>query len=54
MLIDLSILDEIRTAPPDEGLRHVVRADPGRVERLHVDDPGVRKGLNNPADLEGL
>jgi molybdenum cofactor cytidylyltransferase len=54
VLIDMSLLDEIRAAPSDEGLRHVVRADPGRVERLVVDDPGVRRGMNSPADLEGL
>jgi molybdenum cofactor cytidylyltransferase len=54
VLIDLSLLDEIRAALPEEGLRQVVRADPGRVERVEVEDTGVLKGMNSPSDLEGL
>jgi len=54
VLIDASLIPEIRKASPDQGLREVVRADPGRVRRLAVKDEGVLKGINTPDDLADL
>ena len=48
-----ALLKEVRTASPDQGLRQVVRADPCRVRRLAVEDPGILKGVNRPGDLPG-
>jgi CTP:molybdopterin cytidylyltransferase MocA len=52
VLLDLSLAREIRSAPPGQGLRAVVRADPGRVCRLEVNDEGILKGVNRPSDLQ--
>jgi molybdenum cofactor cytidylyltransferase len=54
VLIDMALLPEVRAASPDQGLRQVVRADPGRVLRLAVEDPGILQGINRPEDLAGL
>jgi CTP:molybdopterin cytidylyltransferase MocA len=51
VLIDASLIPEIRAASLDRGLRQVVRAEPGRVRRLDVKDEGVIKGVNTPEDL---
>lgn len=51
VLIDLALAHEIRSAPPGQGLRAVVRADPDRVCRLEVTDEGILKGVNRPSDL---
>lgn len=48
VLIDMALAGEIRNASPDLGLRQVVRADPSRVTRLAVVDPGVLRGVNRP------
>lgn len=46
-----ALLGECRAAArADGGLRAVVRADPGRVTRLTVDDPGVVADVDSPMD----
>jgi CTP:molybdopterin cytidylyltransferase MocA len=41
----------LRAAPPDRGARHVLAENPGRVVEV-AGDPGCRRGVNTPADLE--
>ena len=49
-----SVFDELLAAPPDLGARAVVRADPGRVCEVAVDDPAVLDDIDTPADYEAL
>ena len=53
VLLRKDLVPEIRAAPREAGLRAVVHADPDRVLRLEVPDPGVLAGMNTPEDLEG-
>jgi nicotine blue oxidoreductase len=41
----------LRAAPPDRGARHVLAEDPAQVTHV-AGDPGCRRGVNSPADLE--
>ena len=48
-----SAWDALRAAPPEEGARAVLRAHPDWI--VHVPGgPGSVRGVNTPADLEGL
>ena len=46
-----SIFAELQNAPESEGARHVVNADPSRIEYVDLDDPGINLDLDTPADL---
>jgi CTP:molybdopterin cytidylyltransferase MocA len=52
VLLAAELFDELRRAPASIGARAVVRADPGRVEEVELDDPGVLFDLDDPAALE--
>jgi CTP:molybdopterin cytidylyltransferase MocA len=41
----------LRAALPDRGARHVLAENPGQVVQV-AGDPGCRRGVNTPADLE--
>jgi CTP:molybdopterin cytidylyltransferase MocA len=41
----------LRAAPPDRGARHVLAENPRQVIQV-AGDPGCRRGVNTPADLE--
>jgi CTP:molybdopterin cytidylyltransferase MocA len=41
----------LRAAPPDRGARHVLAQSPAQVIQV-AGDPGCRRGVNTPADLE--
>jgi len=51
VIFDCAIFVELRSAPEDEGARHVVNADGSRVEYVDLDDPGINLDLDTPADL---
>jgi molybdenum cofactor cytidylyltransferase len=51
VLFGRALFDELRTAPPDQGARAVVQANPDRLVYLDVDDPGVVLDLDTPANL---
>jgi molybdenum cofactor cytidylyltransferase len=51
VLFDRSMFDELQSAPEAEGARHVVNANPSRVEYVDLDDPGINLDLDTPADL---
>jgi len=51
VLFDRSVFAELHRAPKGEGARHVVNADPSRVEYVDLDDPGINLDLDTPADL---
>jgi nicotine blue oxidoreductase len=44
-------LAALRAAPPDRGARHVLEENPAQVTHV-AGDPGCRRGVNTPADLE--
>ena len=45
-----SVFDELRAADPDVGARAVVRADPGRVENVEMEEAGVTVDVDTPED----
>lgn len=49
-----SMFDELRAADPAHGARVVLHAQPGRVQNLEVDDPGVLRDVDRPEDFERL
>ena len=51
VLFAAELFDELRRAPDSIGARAVVQADPGRVDQIEVDDPGVLFDLDDPAAL---
>jgi CTP:molybdopterin cytidylyltransferase MocA len=48
------LFDELRRADPEAGAREVVRADPGRVLDLEVEDPAVLRDVDVPGDYVAL
>lgn len=50
VLFKRAVFDELRTADPTQGARAVVRADPGRVRDVEVNDPGVTLDIDTPED----
>lgn len=47
-LFSRAVFAELEAAPLAEGARAVVRADPGRVAELEVDDPGILANVDTP------
>lgn len=54
VLFRRSVFDELMSVTDDEGARGVVRADPGRVEAVPVNDPAVLDDLNTPESYRQL
>jgi molybdenum cofactor cytidylyltransferase len=54
VLFARALWQELLDTPDDLGARAVVRADPGRVRLVPVDDPGVVTDVDTPEDLERL
>jgi molybdenum cofactor cytidylyltransferase len=54
VLFDASVFPALRTADLSLGARAILRADPDRVENLEVDDPGVLRDFDYPADYREL
>ncbi len=54
VLFARALFPELQSAPPSEGARAVVRADPRRVREVTVEDPGVLLNVDTPADYERL
>lgn len=52
VIFDRSLFCELMQAPPGEGARAVVTADPSRVGYLDVDDAGIVLDLDTPGDLK--
>lgn len=48
------VFAELRAAPDAEGARAVVRRDPRRVIEVKVEDPGILRDVDTPADFEAL
>jgi molybdenum cofactor cytidylyltransferase len=48
VLFGKSVFDELQHAPLDEGARHVVHAEPGRVLEVEVPDEGILMTINTP------
>ncbi len=51
LIFDRAIFGEIRSAPAEEGARHVVNADASRVAYVDLPDPGINLDLDTPSDL---
>ena len=51
LIFDSTIFGELRSAPEEEGARHVVNADASRVAYVDRQDPGINLDLDTPADL---
>ncbi len=51
LIFDRAIFDELRSAPAEEGARHVVNADASRVAYVDLPDPGINLDLDTPSDL---
>jgi len=49
-----SVWEELLALPDDQGARVVVHRDPGRVVEIAVDDPGVLRDVDTPADYAAL
>ena len=51
LIFDRAIFGELRSAPEDEGARHVVNADASRVAYVDLPDAGINLDLDTPSDL---
>jgi len=51
VIFDRAMFTELRSAPEEEGARHVVDADAARVAYVEVNDPGINLDLDTPSDL---
>ncbi len=49
-----AVFAELLDTPDGEGAKAVVRADPGRVLKVEVDDPAVVEDLNTPSEYQTL
>lgn len=49
-----ALFPELLALPADQGAREVVRRDPARVREIAVEDPGVWRDVDTPADYEEL
>ena len=49
-----AVFEELLGAPADLGARAVVRADPGRVCEVLVEDPAILEDIDTPADYEAM
>ena len=47
-----AVFEELLDTPDGEGAKPVVRADPGRVLKVEVDDPAVVEDLNTPSEYQ--
>lgn len=54
VIFSMAVFDELLAAPPDDGARAVVRADPGRVCEVSTDDPAVLEDIDTPGDYQAL
>jgi molybdenum cofactor cytidylyltransferase len=54
VLFSRVVFGELAVAPAEGGARAIVRANPGRVARVAVDDPGVLEDVNTPADRAAM
>jgi len=54
VLVDTKYRDEILGLDPADGLRQLMRARPGDVREIEVDDAGILRDLDTPADYVGL
>ena len=54
VLFGRAVFDELLAVPPGEGARSVVRADPGRVFTVPVNDPAVLEDFNTPEEYRDL
>jgi len=52
VLVGRAIWPEVTALGPDDPLRGVVHADPGRLREIEVDDPGIHCNMNRPEDYE--
>jgi molybdenum cofactor cytidylyltransferase len=52
VIFDRAIFGELRSAPEEEGARHVVNADALRVAYVDLNDPGINLDLDTPSDLK--
>lgn len=50
VLMGRSVWPEVAALGPDDPLRGVVHADPGRIREVEVDDPGIHFNMNHPED----
>ena len=48
LIFDRAIFGELRSAPEEEGARHVVNADASRVAYVDLHDPGINLDLDTP------
>ena len=46
--------EELLDTPDGDGAKAVVRADPGRVLKVEVDDPAVVQDLNTPSEYQTM
>ena len=51
VIFDRTLFGELRSAPEEEGARHVVNVDASRVAYIDLDDPGINLDLDTPSDL---
>ncbi len=49
-----TVFEELLDTPDGEGAKAVVRADPGRVLKVEVDDPAVVEDLNTPSEYQTM
>lgn len=49
-----SLAEEVFRLPPEQGLNHILRCDPTRVQEVAVSDPRVLDDLDTPEDLQRL
>jgi molybdenum cofactor cytidylyltransferase len=49
-----TVFDELLDTPDGEGAKAVVRADPGRVLKVEVDDPAIVEDLNTPSEYKTM
>jgi CTP:molybdopterin cytidylyltransferase MocA len=49
-----AVFEELLHAPDGEGAKAVVRADPGRVLQVDVDDPAIVEDLNTPSEYQSM
>jgi len=54
VLVDMRYRDEVLELDPADGLRRLMRAHPGDIEEVEVDDAGILRDLDTPEDYKGV
>jgi len=54
VLVDMRYRDEVLGLDPADGLRRLMRAHPGDIEEVEVDDAGILRDLDTPEDYKGV